>query len=83
MAISGLEDGARLIVGSKQTRLALERGKALKVFIAQDADPKLMEPIVRLCEDRGIALHTVASMRELGAACGIQVGASAAAMVLK
>lgn len=80
MAIQALQ-GANLAVGSKQTRLAVEKGRAEKVFVAQDADPKLIEPIVNQCRVRGVPLVIVASMRELGKACGIQVGAAAATMV--
>lgn len=80
MAIQGLQC-ANLAVGSKQTRLAVEKGRAEKVFVAQDADPKLIQPIVNQCRVRGVPLVMVASMRELGKACGIQVGAAAATMV--
>lgn len=82
MAIQGLE-GASLTVGTKQTRLAIENGSAVKVFIARDADPKLIDPIVVQCREKGIPLVSVVSMRELGKACGIQVGAAAATMVRK
>lgn len=83
MAIPGLDDSARLSVGTKQTKLALEKGEAEKVFIAGDADGKLVGPIVELCQELGIPLVSVDSMRELGKACGIQVGAAAAAIIRK
>jgi large subunit ribosomal protein L7A len=81
MAVPGLGNGARITVGIKQTRLAIDRGKAVKVFIARDADAKLVEPIIAQCSDKEIPLVSVASMRELGKACGIQVGAAAAALI--
>lgn len=81
MAIPGLEVGARLTVGTKQTKLAIESGNVVKVFIARDAEANLVEPIIDQCRENGIPVVTVASMRELGRACGIQVGAAAAAMV--
>ncbi|MDD2283110.1 MAG: ribosomal L7Ae/L30e/S12e/Gadd45 family protein [Eubacteriales bacterium] len=83
MAISGSECGTSLSVGTKQTKLAIEKGEAVKVFIAGDADAKLVEPIAELCRELEIPLVSVVSMRELGKACGIQVGAAAAAMVRK
>lgn len=83
MAIPGLDGCARLSVGTKQTKLALEKGEAQKVFIADDADEKLVSPIVELCRELGIPLVSVDSMRELGKACGIQVGAAAAALIRK
>ena len=81
MAVPGLGNGARITVGIKQTRLAIDRGKAVKVFIARDADAKLVEPIIAQCSDKEIPLVSVSSMRELGKACGIQVGAAAAALI--
>ena len=81
MAVLRLKHGSNLSVGTKQTRLAIERGEAEKVFIANDAEPKLVEPIVQRCQELGIPLVSDSSMRELGKACGIQVGAAAAALL--
>ncbi|HPZ22242.1 MAG TPA: ribosomal L7Ae/L30e/S12e/Gadd45 family protein [Bacillota bacterium] len=83
MATRELEIGSNVLVGAKQTKLAIERGEAEKVFIAEDADAHLVEPIAERCRELGIPLVSVTSMRELGKACGIQVGASAAALVRK
>lgn len=83
MAIPELEDGVILSVGTKQTRLAIEKGVAVKVFIALDAEAKLVDPIVNQCGNLGIPVVGVTSMRDLGKACGIQVGAAAAAVVRK
>jgi len=83
MAIPELEEGYKLTVGAKQTRLAIERGAAVKVFVAQDAEERVVEPILRLCSRLGLPVIEGPSMRELGKACGIQVGASSAAMVRK
>ena len=69
------------IVGIKQLRRALAGGKAQKVFLAADADPALTEPIAQLCAEGGVDCETVQTMRALGAACGISVGAAAAAIL--
>ena len=34
----------RKVVGVKQTRRALGDGKAARVFVAEDADPRVVEP---------------------------------------
>lgn len=83
MAIPELEDGAALLVGTKQTRLAVEQGLAVKVFVAQDAEARLVEPIVLQCRNQGIPIVAVANMQDLGKACGIQVGAATAVLVRK
>ena len=69
----------KLAVGAKQLRKALHNGKAGQVFLARNADPAITEPLVALCKRCGVPVYWVGSMRELGNACGIEVGASAAA----
>ena len=71
----------RLVVGSKQLRKALNSGSARCVFLAENADPGITEPLEVLCRDRAIQVTWVATMADLGRACGIEVGAAAAAAV--
>ena len=74
-------DGTKIVVGAKQLRKALLAGRARYVFLAQDADPGLTEPIEALCREHSVQCAWVPSMSELGSACGIEVGAAAAAAV--
>ena len=71
----------RMIVGTKQLRKALQNNRARCVFLAENADPMITEPIAGECEKRGIPITWVATMADLGRACGIEVGAAAAAVV--
>ncbi len=71
----------RIVVGSKQLRKALASGRALHVFLAENADPAITEPIAAVCVARGVQLTWVSTMADLGRACGIEVGAAAAATV--
>lgn len=75
--------GAEHVVGVKQTRRAIASGKAVKVFAAVDADPALVEPIVALAKEAGLPVEEEATMKDLGHACGIAVGAAVAAIVTK
>ena len=68
-------------MGTKQLRKALNSGRAQSVFLAENADPAITEPLAELCMEKGIAFTWVASMADLGRACGIEVGAAAAATV--
>lgn len=74
-------DGTKIVVGAKQLRKALLAGRARCVFLAEDADPGLTEPIEELCREHSVQYAWVPSMSELGSACGIEVGAAAAAAV--
>ena len=69
------------VVGIKQLKKALKNGKAQHVFLAQNADPAITEPIAALCQQNSVDFAWVRSMTDLGHACGIEVGAAAAAAV--
>ena len=71
----------KTVVGSKQLRKALENGRAKFVYLAQNADPAITEPLVAKCERNHVSYAWVRTMQELGSACGIEVGAAAAAAV--
>ena len=69
------------VAGVKQSIRAVRSGEAKRVFLAQDADPMLLQPLRTLCEVREIPVEEVRSMRELGEVSGIAVGAAAVAVV--
>ena len=73
--------GCKAVVGAKQLRKALQSGEASEVYLAKNADPALIEPIMALCQQQEVAYAWVSSMIDLGRACGIEVGAAAAAVV--
>lgn len=69
------------VVGTKQTIKAINQGDIDAVVVASDAEDKVTSPIIELCEDKGIRWGYMNSMDELGRACGIKVGAAAAALI--
>lgn len=71
----------KCVVGMKQLKKALMANRATQVFLAQNADPALTEPLESLCQEKQVPCVWVDSMEELGRACGIEVGAAAAAIV--
>lgn len=71
----------KMVVGAKQLRKALEKGIASFVCIAENADPAITEPIVSKCLELNVPCCWVSTMQELGSACGIDVGAAAAAAI--
>lgn len=72
--------GKELLVGSKQLRKALKNGAVSAVFLAQNADPSITEPLAEQCKACGIPYTWVRTMKELGENCGIDVGTAAAAI---
>jgi len=67
-------------VGSKQTLKAIERGQAKVVFVAQNADRHVIEPILQAAKEKGVEVIQVDSMQALGKACGIDVNCASAAI---
>ena len=72
---------AKKVTVAKQVTRALKNGAARRVFLAQDADPRVIDPIENLCREQGIQTEAVPTMTALGAACGIAVGSAVAAIV--
>ena len=71
--------GKRTVVGAKQLRKALNSKAARYVYLAENADPAITEPLEALCQLNCVEYAWVKSMTDLGHACGIDVGAAAAA----
>jgi len=72
--------GVKTVVGAKQLKKAVEAGRVRYVFLAENADPAVTAPIALLCRSKKVQTAWVPSMAELGRACGIEVGAAAAAV---
>lgn len=72
--------GSSKVVGAKQVKRALRDGRAVRLFMAMDADPRLLQPLVQEAVNRQVPVSQVPTMKELGAACGIAVGAAVAVL---
>ncbi|MFY0544911.1 50S ribosomal protein L7ae-like protein [Brevibacillus sp. H7] len=80
MSYEKVERAKELTIGVKQTIKAVENQQVDTVFIAEDADKRLTQKVALLCKEKGVPVIYVDSMRRLGKACGIEVGAATAAI---
>ena len=64
---------AHKVIGVKQSKKAIRDGAAAQVFVALDAEKRVVGPIYELCSEHGMEVTT---MTELGDAVGIDVGAA-------
>jgi len=71
----------KIVVGAKQLRKALKAGTVRQVYLAENADPVITEPLAQMCRESNVDVSWVRSMTELGKACGIEVGTAAAAVI--
>jgi large subunit ribosomal protein L7A len=81
MSYEKVKQAAKISIGAKQAAKMVEANKALEVFVAKDADPRVTIKLVNLCNQREVRVTYVDSMKLLGKACGIEVGAAVAAVV--
>lgn len=68
-------------VGFKQTQRALEKGLVQRVYVAKDAEVHVLRPILEWCANHHVERIEVPTMKELGKACGIEVGTAVAAIL--
>ena len=71
--------GPHRVAGARQTRRALNRGRAKRLFLAADADPRVLEPVARLAGEMGVRAQVIPTRKQLGEICGISVGCAVAA----
>lgn len=69
------------VVGVKQVMRCVAANKAKCVFIADDADKRVVAPLTEMCSSAGMEIFSVPTMVELGKACSIDVGAAAVAVI--
>lgn len=81
MSLDRIRLARKRTIGTNQTTKALQQDAVKQLYVARDADARILQPIVRLADEKGIELHWVDSMKVLGKACGIEVGAATAAVL--
>ncbi|GLF92451.1 MAG: 50S ribosomal protein L7ae-like protein [Bacillus sp. (in: Bacteria)] len=82
MSYDKVSQAQSIIIGTKQTVKALKRDSVKEVVVAKDADPALTASVMKLAQEKGVDILVVDSMKKLGKACGIEVGAAAVAIML-
>ena len=69
------------VIGIKQSTKAIKNGEGVVLYVAEDADSKLINPLVQLAKDKGLEVNFIETMKELGKMCGIEVGSAATLML--
>lgn len=68
-------------VGIKQTLKELQKNNVKVVYIAKDADERVVSNIKEFCEKNSITIQYIDTMKQLGVACGIDVGAATVSLL--
>ncbi|PCK23570.1 50S ribosomal protein L7ae-like protein [Bacillus pumilus] len=82
MSYDKVSQAQSIIIGTKQTVKALKRDSVKEIVVAKDADPTLTASVMKLAQEKDVDILMVDSMKKLGKACGIEVGAAAVAIML-
>lgn len=69
------------VMGIKQSIKAIKNNQAKIVYVAKDADEKLIESVVKTAKENFVDVINIATMKDLGKLCGIDVGAAAAVIL--
>lgn len=81
MSLDRIRLADKKTIGANQTAKAVAQSIVTELFVAKDADDHVVRPILATAEQKGIPVCWVDSMKQLGKACGIEVGAATAAIL--
>ncbi len=71
-----------IYIGIRQCSEAVSAGKAEKAYVARDADAHVREPFEALCSEMLVPVAYFDTKQQLGRACGIDVGAACAVVLI-
>ncbi len=69
------------MVGLKQVHKAVMQGHAVRVYVACDAEERLVGPLLEECRQAGVPIDEGCTMQQLGRQCKIAVGTAAVALL--
>ena len=65
------------LIGIKQSTKAIKNGEGKILYVANDADFKILNPLIELAKEKNLEVKNIQTMKELGRMCGIEVGCAA------
>ncbi len=81
MSLDRIRLAGKKTIGANQTAKAVAQSIVTELFVAKDAEDHVIRPILTTAQQKGIPVCWVDSMKLLGKACGIEVGAATAAIL--
>ena len=81
MSYEKVAQAKTLSIGLKQTLKSLEKDTAAEIIIAKDAERRVTQKVSQLADEKKVPIFYVDSMKQLGKACGIDVGAATVAIL--
>lgn len=70
-----------IVVGTKQTLRALEKGNVEVLYVAEDAQKQITLRSIEIAQSKQIPIVYIDTMEELGKACDVEVKTATAALI--
>jgi len=81
-AVETARETGKIKKGANEATKAIERGVAQLVIIGSDVEPaEIVMHLAPLCEEKQIPYVFIKQQNDVGAACGLEVGSAAAAII--
>ena len=77
--IEKLNDSLK-VVGTRRLLRAIGAGEISVAYIARDADLYIVRQVRQACNEAGVRMVEVETMKELGQACGVEVKTASAGL---
>ena len=71
------------VIGIKQCLKFIKLGKGKVLYVAKDADARLISPLIELAEKENIKIVEISTMKELWLMSGIEVRSAATLIIEK
>ena len=68
------------VVGTRRLLRAIGAGEISVAYIARDADLYILRQVRQACNEAGVRMIEVETMKELGQACGVEVKTASAGL---
>jgi len=68
------------VVGTRRLLRAIAAGEISVAYIARDADLYIVRQVRQACNEAGVRMVEVETMKELGQACGVEVKTASAGL---
>ena len=69
---------SRKVIGTRRLVRAVQAGEVAEVYLASDADLFIVRQVRQACNEAGVRMVEVDSMKQLGEACGVEVKTASA-----
>lgn len=66
------------VVGTRRLVRAIRNGEIAEAYIARDADLFIVRQVRHACNEAGVRMVEVDTMKQLGEACGVEVKTASA-----